>query len=870
MKFLIIFIFIFSFATNYKVSYDPDYAPFTFVANNKATGLLIDLWRLWAKKTNNTLTFVKAKSWDDALLLAKEGKVDFFVGTDPYAKWMKSSYTYYQIEATLFTLKKTKKIDSIAIVGNDYRNIVRDMFPRAKIISVDTYKQLFDLLMNKKVDAVFDDNLALLYYTIEHHINYLFIKHSKYSHFTNVKAISNSKDKIKIFNEGLKKISIDEFEKIEKNWVFYSDDDYFESTTITPKEIDYIKNNPILKVCINPDWAPIEYKYNKPMGVSIDVLNLINKKLQFKIEYIDTKNWAESLEYLKDKKCDILPSAMRTIKREKFAFFTKPYLEYDTFIITKKNQLYTNMEQLRKKTIARKEGSVLIDLIKDKYPNINIINTDSMLASFDLVNKNRVDATIATLPVFKWYQIHYDLDNLQISSKTLIKLELSIAVRDDKPILFSILNKSLSKIPTSTIDMINQKELSFKVIHRTNWKLYFITISIFLIIISIILYLYFQMKKAKQEADKANQAKSEFLANMSHEIRTPLNAMFGFIKILQNRDLDKTSKEYLEIIYKAGQNLLIIINDILDLSKIESHKLIIEKVPVDINKEVNHIYKLYLADAYEKNIKLKVNMDKIDKYIITDPVRLKQIIINLLSNAIKFSPKNSTIIITVKLKEDKLFIGIKDEGIGIDESKQKKIFEAFAQADTSTTREYGGTGLGLTISYKLVSLLGGELKLKSGKGKGSEFYFEIPAKFEDKIVKEKQIPHNKKDKFDIYALMVEDNQANQMFMGVILKQMGIKFDIAKNGLEAVNLYKQNHNKYDVILMDENMPIMNGIEASKKIIAYEKENNIPHTPIIAVTANALKGDEERFLEIMDEYIPKPIDIDKLKEVLSKYF
>ncbi len=870
MRFLIIFIAIFSFAANYKVSFDPVYAPFTFVSNNKPTGLLIDIWKLWAKKTNNTITFVKAKSWDDAINLAKEGKVDFFIGTNIYEKWMKSSYTYYKIEATILTLKNTKKINSIVIVGNDYRNFVKDMFPKAKIISVNTYKQFFDLLINQKADAGFDDNLALLYYAIQHNINQLFIKHPKYSIFTNVKAISNSTKKIKIFNQGLAKISIDELKNIEKSWVFNKADRYYNSSIITTKEKEYIKKHPILKVCYNPDWTPIEYKDNIPRGVSIDLLNLINKKLKFKIEYIYTKNWAESLEYLKDKKCDILPSAMKTKNREKFALFTNPYLQYNTFIITPKNKLYTNMKQLKNKTMARKNGSVLIDLIKQNYPNINVIKTPSTLESFNLVNENKVNFTIATLPVFKWYQIHYDLNNLQISAQTPIILYLGMAVRNDKPILFSILNKSLSKIPALTIDMINQKELSFKVIKETNWKLYSITILIFLIIISIILYMYFQMKKAKNEAEKANQAKSEFLANMSHEIRTPLNAIFGFIKILQNRNLDDKSKEYLDIIHKSGKSLLAIINDILDLSKIESHKLEIEKIPVDINKEIDYICKLYLTSAKEKNIKLIVDMDKIDRYIITDPIRLRQIIINLLSNAIKFSPKNSIIIIKVKLKNNKLFISIKDEGIGIEESKQQKIFEAFAQADTSTTRKYGGTGLGLTISYKLAILLGGELKLKSEVDKGSEFYFEIPAIFGNKIVKEKKISYNKKNKFDIYALIVEDNKANQMFMGVVLKQMGIKFDIANNGLEAVKIYQKNYNKYDVILMDENMPIMNGLEATKKIVDYEKENNISHTPIIAVTANALKGDKEKFLEVMDGYIPKPVDIDKLKEVLSKFF
>jgi CheY-like chemotaxis protein len=214
-------------------------------------------------------------------------------------------------------------------------------------------------------------------------------------------------------------------------------------------------------------------------------------------------------------------------------------------------------------------------------------------------------------------------------------------------------------------------------------------------------------------------------------------------------------------------------------------------------------------------------------------------------------------------------VSVKDEGKGIAKDKLKHIFEAFNQEDSSTTREFGGTGLGLSISSELVKLLGGELKVRSKINEGSEFYFSIPVTIDKEIKKDIQTNLDI-DFSNIKLLLVEDNKSNQMFMNVILKKMKISFDIANDGVEAVEIFKKVHNQYDIILMDENMPNMNGIEATKQILKYEKEHNLKHTPIVALTANALKGDRERFLKAgMNEYLAKPLDKNKLKEILNKF-
>ncbi len=377
-----------------------------------------------------------------------------------------------------------------------------------------------------------------------------------------------------------------------------------------------------------------------------------------------------------------------------------------------------------------------------------------------------------------------------------------------------------------------------------------------------------QTKIANTQRDKAIGAlksKDEFLANMSHEIRTPLNAIIGFIELLKEDEQDKTKQNYLNVINSSSKSLLEIINDILDFSKIESGNLSIDKIDFNPTNEFDLTQKLFQARFEEKSIEFKVTYKNLPNSLNGDILRIKQVINNLLSNAIKFTPDNKNIYLDIWYKDNNIFVSIKDQGIGISKEYQDKIFEAFTQEDSSTTRQYGGTGLGLTISYNLVEAMGGELKLKSKIGVGSEFYFSIPIKLGNKIEKNKTTSIH--TILNAHILLVEDNKANQMFMKVVLKKMGLTFDIAVDGVEAIKLFKEK--EYDAILMDENMPNMGGIEATQNILKYERQNNLNHTPIVALTANALKGDREKFLEAgMDEYMTKPLDKNKLVVVLEK--
>ncbi|MDC0933742.1 ATP-binding protein, partial [Arcobacteraceae bacterium] len=376
-----------------------------------------------------------------------------------------------------------------------------------------------------------------------------------------------------------------------------------------------------------------------------------------------------------------------------------------------------------------------------------------------------------------------------------------------------------------------------------------------------------------KEANAASKAKSDFLASMSHEIRTPLNAILGFIGILKAQENNNSNLEYYSIIETSGENLIKIINDILDFSKIESDNIQLDTIKVNLYSELKTIIKQFTQNTNKKALTFNVHIsEKLSKDVLIDLLKLTQVLNNLISNAIKFSNNNGNITIEMShTKNNNLFVSVENDGIEIAKEKQAIIFDAFTQEDNTTTRKFGGTGLGLTISKKLIEFMHGELKLDTLKQNGAKFYFEIPLNIihtqdtkETILIEQNMI---ESINTDISILVVEDNPANQMYMKVLMKKLSLKFELANNGIEAVELYKTK--EFDLILMDENMPEMSGSEATIEIRKIEQKTK-KHIPIIALTANALKGDKERFLQVgMDDYLQKPINISSIKNIISKY-
>jgi len=566
-----------------------------------------------------------------------------------------------------------------------------------------------------------------------------------------------------ILEKAMNSISYSEWQALEDKWkggiVVSGSIKERDVIQLSKEEQKYLDNRGSIKMCIDPDWMPYE-KINlegKHEGMVADYISLFEKRIGKTIELVSTKSWAESMEFAKRRKCDILSAAAVTPSRKNYMNFTDEYLLSPNVIVTKNRVSFIDdINNISDKEFAAVKGYAVIEKIRVLYPKIKIVEVENVKLGLEEVSRGEVFGFIGTIPVVSHQIGKNSMIDLKIAGKIDVSSNSAIAVRDDDSVLFQIFQKAIASVTKEDHQKIHNKWISIKYDQGFDYSLFWkIVVVIGILLVSSLFWnrklsreiiQRVDAEKSLQESNRkleiraeelkisnvksevAMKAKGEFLANISHELRTPLNAVIGFSELLFPMVHDPKQRDHIKSIKTASNILLKLINDILDLTKIESGKFELKLKPVKVKTIIDEMRQIFKSQLEQKGIAFITEIEKdVPDSLLLDEIRLRQILLNLIGNAGKFTEKGFIKVIAKKTftNQEKnkitLNISVEDTGIGISQQFTNQIFEAFKQENSQSTKNYGGTGLGLSICEKLITAMGGQISVKSALGKGSVF-----------------------------------------------------------------------------------------------------------------------------------------------------
>ncbi|MDM8522820.1 transporter substrate-binding domain-containing protein [Desulfococcaceae bacterium HSG8] len=907
-----------------RVSSEPDYAPFDFAEKGEPAGFSVDYLRLVAERAGLQLEFVR-DTWGNLLEMGKNKEIDLlhtifktsertkhFLFTEPYKTVTNVIYVREGIEgvSTISDLSDKKIIVS---QGDGNMDILLSMVPDADFISYKTYEEIFQALSLGVGDATVLDSAVA---------NYLIRKntltnirpvsvadiHSKVSGNAYRLAVRNDWPELRdILQKSMDTVTIEEMDSLYLKWFGSAEITLQHKTeassvkmiSLTPEERNFINNHDPL-VFSEVSWEPLSITDNplRYEGIIADYLRSISDRsgLKFHFQRTESDIWPEVLQKYTDQKIDVVPALVKSDKLGRDILLSEPFVTFPLVIVTRDDVSYIkDTAELNGRKVSVGRGYTSFHFLRNNYPKIKLVEADDVEQAIISLSDGEVFAFVGHMAVTLEHLQKIGMEHLKIAGEISSVFDHRIGVDPKYPEAVSIINKALASMTEEEHRAIYQKWLKVEYEKGIDYGLIWKICIISAVFLGLILFwnrrlaevnrelsieivernhMEKEIMQAKLAAEAANRAKSVFLANMSHEIRTPMNSVLGFLSLsLEDPVISEKQRTYLSTAYKSSKSLLSLINDILDVSKLESGRLELENTLFNLNEMICEAVRTLDITAKDKGLSLNLETDRhVPENVVGDSGRLKQVLINLVGNAIKFTEKGSvTVHITPGDTPDMIHFAISDTGIGIPADRLQTIFDPFTQADASMTRRFGGTGLGTTISRQLADIMDGEIWAESEEGKGSIFHFTVrmePAE-EPGISAATDNGQRTTDNHRCFRiLLAEDIEENIVLAKIRLKEQGHTVIEARNGHEAVQAFQQED--ADIILMDVHMPEKDGLEAARQIRELETREDLgSHIPIAALTASVTKDDRKKCVKAgMDAVVGKPVDFDELFAVMEK--
>ena len=660
----------------------------------------------------------------------------------------------------------------------------------------------------------------------------------------------------------------------------------------TPAERAWIIAHPVVRIAVDPDWRPLEYvEDGVHKGLTAEYVAAISDLTGLRFSLVPGQSWADARQALIEGRVDLLPAISRQFappSLKDIVLFSEPYFVGSTIILaTEAEPIIFDARKLNGKVVAIKGGGAYERLLRERFPEIRLLPLESPEAAMQAVADGRAAAAVgvdtAMLPL-----LHRKyLDTLHISGAIgEMPATVSMGVRKELPELASIVEKSLESLTARQTDNMVEKWLKGTDYGAPSWRtlLKYYHTQLILLAVAVILVLLFarRARTARRAAVQSEQAKTKFLAVMSHEIRTPMNAILSSVELLRRSPLDRRQHELADMAGSASETLLNLLDDVLDLSKLEAHRLLLEKVPTDISALARQAVGMMRIKAEEKKLALQLELSAPgERDVVIDPGRVLQVLINLLSNAIKFTDRGS-VTLSIRLQDGApaprsqatLQVAVADTGIGLSAEQQARLFQPFVQADSSTTRRYGGTGLGLVICRELIEAMKGTLDFRSEAGVGTTVTFSIPATtqprqpaqpvsatIEERAVASAAAPAGPT------ILVVDDHPNNRQVIQRQLEELNCNAALAADGPSALALLETR--QFPLVLLDCYLPGMDGYQVARTIREREQGSG-RHQPIIAISAAVDTGHVQRCMESgMDGVLKKPLRLNELQSIVEAW-